>query len=91
MTTTFRGRCPRHPQYNPATDAPAELDGNCQSCVALAAIHAAYQKLLSTVRTFPQKHREYPTRRRPDAASTTTVSQLALFALATDSDPEGSQ
>jgi hypothetical protein len=88
IATTFRGRCPKHPSYNPATDTAAELDNDCRCCVALAAIHAAYQQLLKTIREFPERHRHYGAAPRSRAGDAGTHSQLALFALNRDSDTE---
>lgn len=88
VATTFRGKCPKHPKYNPATDTPAELEDACRCCVALAAIHAAYQQLVVAIRQFPERYRAYPAQRSTTTDSS-TLSQLALFALPSDHKPEG--
>ncbi len=88
VATTFHGRCPKHPRYNPATDTAAELHSDCRCCMALAAIHAAYQQLLAAIREFPERHRHYPVAPRSLEGNTSTHSQLALFALHQDSDSE---
>jgi hypothetical protein len=85
VATTFRGKCPKHPRYNPATDTPAELDQACRCCAALAAIHAAHQQLLGAIREFPERYRAYPAV-RSTAVPSPTAPQLALFVLTPDQE-----
>lgn len=85
LAIRFRGTCRKHPKYNPVTDTPAELDQACRYCLALAAIHSAYQQLIAAMREFPERYREYPA--QTSQAANNNVSQLALFVPDSDQDP----
>ena len=75
---SFRGKCPKHPAYNPAA-ANAELDPGCRVCQWLTEIYAAHGQLLTLVRSFPARHREFLPAPRTDA-TLPSDSQMALFA-----------
>ena len=55
---SFRGKCPKHPAYNPAA-SNAELDPACRVCQSLAEIHGVHHQLPTLVRGFPSRFREY--------------------------------
>ena len=76
---SFRGKCPKHPAYNPAA-SHTELDTICRVCQALAEIHAAHQQLLHMVRGFQSRYREYLPAHSSKENEDVGISQMALFA-----------
>ena len=48
----WRGKCTKHPGFDPATDGPGGVKGNCPRCNDLVAIHELHQKVLRLMRTF---------------------------------------
>jgi len=53
----WRGKCPRHPRYDPYLDGRAAIRGGCEKCTALADIHQIHMQMIALMRTFapPQK------------------------------------
>ena len=51
-TVRWRGKCMKHPRFDPATDGPGAIRGNCQRCNDLMVIHELHQKALRLMRTF---------------------------------------
>ncbi len=68
----WRGKCSRHPGFDPLTDGPATIKGGCERCSVLMEIHSHHQRMLQLMRTFA-----------PPAARKTNVriddSQPSLF------------
>jgi hypothetical protein len=48
----WRGKCAKHPGFDPAMDGPGAIRGNCQRCNDLLVIHDLHQKALRLMRTF---------------------------------------
>jgi hypothetical protein len=48
----WRGKCAKHPGFDPAIDGPGAVRGNCQRCNDLVVIHDLHQKALRLMRTF---------------------------------------
>jgi hypothetical protein len=48
----WRGKCTKHPGFDPAIDGPGAVRGNCQRCNDLVAIHELHQQTLRLMRTF---------------------------------------
>ena len=58
----WRGKCPRHPRFDPYADGRGAIPDNCEKCTNLADIHDTYQRLLLMMRGFapPQTRRRVP-------------------------------
>ena len=69
----WRGKCPRHPGYDPYIDGRGAIRGNCEKCTILAEIHEAHQQMMTMMRGFTPPQ----TRRRVPEQQTTT--QINLF------------
>ena len=48
----WRGKCTKHPGFDPAVDGPGAVKGNCQRCNDLVVILDLHQKALRMMRTF---------------------------------------
>ena len=48
----WRGKCTKHPGFDPAMDGPGAVKGNCQRCNDLVVIYDLHQKALRLMRTF---------------------------------------
>jgi hypothetical protein len=59
----WRGKCPRHPRFDPYMDGRGAIRGNCEKCTALADIYNHHVQMLALMRGFtpPQQPK-----RRPD-------------------------
>jgi hypothetical protein len=51
-TVKWRGKCPKHPDYNPMRDGLEAIERNCTRCHQLAEIFDLHQKTLRLMRTF---------------------------------------
>lgn len=62
----WRGKCPRHPHFDPYLDGPGAVKGGCEKCTALLDIHNHHVKMLALMRRFnppPEpKRRDDPTK-----------------------------
>ncbi len=58
----WRGKCPRHPSFDPYADGRGAIKGACAKCTALADIHETHQRMVGLMRTFapPQPARKKP-------------------------------
>jgi hypothetical protein len=58
----WRGRCPRHPRFDPYMDGRSAIRGGCEKCTALVDIHTYHVQMLALMRSFtpPQKPRRRP-------------------------------
>jgi hypothetical protein len=63
----WRGKCPRHPKFDPYMDGRGAIRGGCEKCAALADIHNYHVQMLALMRGFspPQKGRRRP-EKKPD-------------------------
>ena len=48
----WRGKCSKHPGFDPAMDGPGAVKGNCQRCNDLVVIYDLHQKTLRLMRSF---------------------------------------
>jgi hypothetical protein len=60
----WRGKCSKHPGFDPYTDGPGAVKGGCTRCEALADIHECHQKMLRLMRGFVPTTSD----RKPDAS-----------------------
>lgn len=69
----WRGKCPRHPRFDPYLDGRGAIRGGCEKCTALVDIHNHHVQMLALMRRFnpPQQ----PKKRQSAAAD----SQASLF------------
>lgn len=69
----WRGKCSRHPGFDPYTDGRGAIRGNCEKCAILADIHEAHQRMLGLMRGFaPPEARRRVKEAAPDL-------QISLF------------
>jgi hypothetical protein len=48
----WKGRCSKHPKYDPRLDGEAGIRGGCQRCYALLAIYDQHHALMTALREF---------------------------------------
>lgn len=48
----WRGKCSRHPSFDPYTDGPGAIRGACAKCQALVEICECHQRMLGLMRGF---------------------------------------
>ena len=48
----WKGRCSRHPRYDPETDGLGGIRGGCRRCEMLLEIWASHAKLVRLIREF---------------------------------------
>lgn len=70
----WRGKCSRHPRYNPAIDGLAAIRGNCPKCSQLLQIFNHHSEALRLMRTF------VPVEEKPKAVARGAGAQQSLFA-----------
>ena len=70
----WRGKCTKHPRFDPAIDGPGAIRGNCQKCSDLMVIHDLHQKTLRLMRTFRPLEEKKPEQEPVDDR------QMGLFA-----------
>jgi hypothetical protein len=51
-TLRWKGRCSRHPRYDPASDGEGGIRGGCTRCLGLLEICQQHKKLLALMRSF---------------------------------------
>jgi hypothetical protein len=69
----WKGRCSRHPAYNPEIDGLGGIRGGCKRCEMLLDIYAHHSKLVRSIR-------EFGTREEPKEVKTSAAdSQLSFF------------
>jgi len=59
----WRGKCSRHPMFDPFEGGRGAVKGGCPRCATLVEIYELHQKMLSMMRTFippPVKKRKKP-------------------------------
>ena len=62
----WRGKCPRHPRFDPDLDGRGAIKGECEKCTALAEIHSHHVQMLALMRGFVSQQR---VKRRIDSAA----------------------
>jgi len=69
----WRGRCSKHPRFDPYTDGRGAIRGGCEKCEALADIYDLHVRMLALMRTFvpppPQKKSQAPAGPDPNQPS----------------------
>jgi len=53
----WRGKCPRHPRFDPYLDGRTGIKAGCEKCTALAEIHAHHVQMLTLMRGFAPPQR----------------------------------
>jgi hypothetical protein len=51
-TVKWRGKCSKHPGFDPVMDGPGAIRGNCLKCSQLCEIYEYHQKALRLMRSF---------------------------------------
>jgi hypothetical protein len=72
----WRGKCSRHPMFDPFDGGRGAVKGGCPRCMNLVEILEMHQKMLALMRTFvpPQMKK----RSKPEATSQANL-QIGLF------------
>lgn len=71
----WRGKCARHPGFDPEMDGPGGVKGNCQRCQDLVLIYDLHQKIIRLMRTFRPVEAK-----KVEEAAASDDRQLDLFA-----------
>jgi hypothetical protein len=50
----WRGKCAKHPGFDPRLDGRGAIRGGCERCGVLADIHDLHARMLALMRTFAQ-------------------------------------
>jgi hypothetical protein len=69
----WRGKCPRHPGFDPHGEGRGVIRGGCAKCAALLEIEECHQRMLSLMRGFA------PPRNVTKHASNSAAMQPSLF------------
>lgn len=79
-TIRFKGRCERHPGFDPF-DGQGSIRGGCKSCQLLLEIHDAHARLVELIRKAKNDASPSMARRAAAgaAASPTDERQITLF------------
>lgn len=72
----WKGRCKKHPGYDPATDGLGGIRGGCRRCDLLLEIWTCHANLVRLMRQFGASYDEP---RRAAASATTDSRQLSLL------------
>ena len=60
----WRGKCSKHPGYDPYLDGPGAVRGGCERCALLIDIHSRHTEMLTLMKRFappaPPKRRAPP-------------------------------
>lgn len=51
-TVRWRGKCPKHPMFDPEADGPGAIKGGCPRCQDLQTIFDSHQRTIRLIRTF---------------------------------------
>jgi hypothetical protein len=51
-TVKWKGKCARHPMYDPESDGPGAIKGGCLRCEELYTIHESHRRTLTLMRSF---------------------------------------
>jgi hypothetical protein len=59
-TLRWKGRCKRHPRYDPS-DGEGAIKGGCERCRQLFEIHVQHKRLVAMIRAFgPARDQKQP-------------------------------
>jgi len=48
----WRGKCSRHPSFDPCSDGPGAIKGGCTRCASLVEIYDLHRRMVSLMRGF---------------------------------------
>jgi len=48
----WRGKCSKHPMFDPYSDGAGAVKGGCARCTSLLEIHECHQRMLRLMRSF---------------------------------------
>jgi hypothetical protein len=71
----WRGKCSKHPGYDPADGGLGAIKGNCEKCNVLSEIYDHHQKILRLMRGF----QPIADKRKPEALADLSDLQQSLF------------
>lgn len=74
----FRGKCARHPKFNPARDGLAAIKGGCPKCHLLLSIFETHRRLIELMR------QAVPPRESATKLPAVNTAQLGLFSGVSD-------
>ncbi len=69
----WKGKCTKHPRYDPSEQGESGLVGGCTRCLQLLEIHLSHRKTISLLRAFG------PGREVKPKAEVLEDRQIALF------------
>lgn len=72
VAENIRGKCERHPKYNPEIDGKAAIIGRCSTCYGLLDLHLSRIRLDDAIREFERRAAPWiirPTRKKPPVES----------------------
>ena len=72
-----KGKCPRHPGYNPEREGRGGIKGTCTTCYSLYDLLEARNKLDSAVREFVRRAGPWAVAREPRKKKPLLPSELA--------------
>jgi hypothetical protein len=61
----IRGRCDRHPRYNPETNGKAGITDKCSTCYSLLDLHLSRLSLEDAIRDFERRAAPWEIRTAP--------------------------
>jgi hypothetical protein len=74
-TVKWRGKCAKHPGYDPSYGGQGAIKGNCEKCLQLFEIYDHYLDILRLMRNF-QPIQE---KKKPEAVPDLSELQQSLF------------
>ena len=72
---TWKGRCGKHPTFDPSEEGEGAIRGGCPRCYALLSIHQQHAALMRSLREFGA----FEERRRKPVADDDAERQQSLF------------
>jgi hypothetical protein len=64
-TVKWRGKCSKHPGYDPAYGGQGAIKGNCEKCLKLFEIYEHYLSILRLMRNFQPAQEKPKTAQEP--------------------------
>lgn len=61
----WRGKCSRHPMFDPSEEGRGAVKGGCPRCTSLVEICELHQRMLALMRTFAPPSAKKPKRHEP--------------------------
>ena len=94
ITERVKGKCERHPRYNPEKDGRAGIRGGCSCCFSLYDLHQARIALDAAQREFIRKASpwaRYREQRRKKVANATDVEDCSDCEIDTEISVEANR